>query len=604
MTNLKSKQKQKKLKNKLRSRRKALQKHQDKHHKKAKKNRSFMEGEIIPQKEKAPEIMRCDLHPAVPDRWLNDPLLFCEEAVGITLRAWQKEAFDAFLRTGRLAIRSGHGVGKTTFLCLAQLWFILTRPDAKVVLTSPTLMQMTAAAQTELFKWYLKMPDFLQNIIELRASSFTVNHPGGSSIVFIRASNENKPESFQGFHSAHVLIVIDEASGVGDVILESAMGSLTSHGAKLLLCGNPTRKTGFFHRAFHQAAHSYTKMKIGSMEIENPSQEFRQSIIDNFGLESDAYRIRVLGEFPAHSGENFINEAQCSRAFADDERLLTDSEKEMVNRVSDLNLEETGFIGVDEGYDPLDDDPRAVEKRRAECEEKAREDGRNVENPDHYPVIWGIDVARFGNDQTAIAKRRGPVLLEVKYFPQCDLVMLSDLIYKEYENTPLYERPQSICIDVIGLGVGLADMLDRTDLPIEYVNVAERPVRKASLFSRRRDELWGMMQNWLYYRAYKLPDHPVLKQELFSMRYMIEDDRHFRMEQKQQLKSRLGRSPDLADSLALTFAVYEQRDEIKYRDPATVTMEEKIQRHNRQKWERAMDPETGWLYQTDWRWSW
>ena len=98
---------------------------------------------------------------------------------------------------------------------------------------------------------------------------------------------------------------------------------------------------------------------------------------------------------------------------------------------------------------------------------------RNVSSLDYYPV-WGVDVARFGDDRTAIAKRQANKLLEpIKHWSGTDLMVTTGRIKAEYDTTPYDMRPIEILIDAIGLGAGVYDRCEELGLPVRAVNVGE-----------------------------------------------------------------------------------------------------------------------------------
>jgi hypothetical protein len=168
--------------------------------------------------------------------------------------------------------------------------------------------------------------------------------------------------------------------------------------------------------------------------------------------------------------------------------------------------------------------------------------------------IWGVDVARSGEDRCALAKRQGPRLLEpVTAWREADTMRTAGLIKRAYDETEPAMRPAAICIDVIGIGAGVVDRLSEQGLPVVGVNVGESAAVKER-FNRQRDELWWAAREWFEGRACSMPEDESLIGELTAVIYGFTSANKLKVEDKQAMKKRLGLSPDLADAFVLTFA--------------------------------------------------
>lgn len=427
-------------------------------------------------------------------RWKKSPRLFAQEALGVSLEPWQADGFQA-IENGekRIAIRSGHGVGKTTFDAILILWFGLTHEGAKIPATAPTAHQLNDVLWSEIGKWHRALPDFFRSRIEVKAER--VEFYGTKSAAYARTSRKEQPEALQGFHADHLLFLIDEASGIDESIFETARGALSTPGAIQVMTGNPTRGTGYFHSAFHKNRAQWWTRRVGCAESSRVSPGYIQEMARDYGAESDIYRVRVLGEFP--------------RADAD------------------------GVISL-------------------ELVEAAKH--RDIQPPPVWP-LWGLDVARFGDDATALCKRRGGVVTEkVKTWRNKDTMQTVGLVKAEWDSTPHAERPAEILVDVIGIGSGVADRLAEIGLPARGINVAEAPAIDDGKYLRLRDELWFKAREWFAGRACSIPDDEALIGELTGPRYRIESSGKLRVEPKDEMKKRGLASPDRADAFCLTFA--------------------------------------------------
>jgi hypothetical protein len=167
-------------------------------------------------------------------------------------------------------------------------------------------------------------------------------------------------------------------------------------------------------------------------------------------------------------------------------------------------------------------------------------------------VVWGLDVARFGDDSTALAKRKGNIQLEpTKEWFGKDTMQTAGLIKIEYDNA--IEKPVAINVDVIGIGAGVVDRLKELGLPVRGINVAESPSVKDQ-YARLRDELWFAGREWLAAMDCRLADDDALVGELTTAKYQVLSNGKIKVEGKDEMKRRGVASPNRADAWLLTFA--------------------------------------------------
>jgi len=423
-----------------------------------------------------------------------DPTLFVEEVLNATPQAWQAKALKAIATHDRVAIKSGHGVGKTAFESWVVLWWLMTHYPCKVAVTANSAHQLSDVLWTEIDRWARNMPPAFKELLEFKADKIALKGAPDSFAV-ARTSRRENPESLAGFHSPHMLFVVEEASGVPNVIFETASGALSTPGAKIIMCGNPTRSDGYFYDAFHSDRDKWHCITVSCEEGEYVDPKFIAEMAAKYGGDSNVYRVRVLGEFPTQS----------------DDVLLP------------LHLVED-----------------AVK--------------RDVEAGPTTPVVWGLDVARFGGDRSALCKRQGNVMIEpIKTWQNKDLMELAGIILSEYDVVPYSQRPQAIYIDAIGLGAGLADRLRELDMPAVAVSVSETASLK-DRFNRLRDELFWAAREWFEARDVKIPQDDTLIAEITGVRYKYLSTGKLKVESKDEMKRRGQRSPDVADAFVLTFA--------------------------------------------------
>lgn len=210
-----------------------------------------------------------------PDPWQEDILRYCSGR-----DSWS------------VAIRSGHGTGKTALAAWCILCFMLFRDRAKVPCTAPTFSQLSQVLWPELHKWNLG--DFAEF---LTWEAMSLRHKANPREWFALGRSSDRGENLQGFHAQNLLYVVDEASGVSDEIFEPVEGALTTKGSCVLLISNPTKRTGYFFNAFHKDKRFFKTFHVAP-ENTRQSQAYRDRIAQKYGKESNFYRVRVLGEFP------------------------------------------------------------------------------------------------------------------------------------------------------------------------------------------------------------------------------------------------------------------------------------------------------------------
>lgn len=173
------------------------------------------------------------------------------------------------------------------------------------------------------------------------------------------------------------------------------------------------------------------------------------------------------------------------------------------------------------------------------------------------PLVVGVDPARFGEDRTAIVRRRGRVVPEIETHTKLDTMQVAGICRRIIEQ----EKPARMFIDVIGIGAGVVDRLKEMGFGaiIRAVNSAESPMapppREGGGPANRRAEMWFEMRDWLADAAQvSLPDDDALHADLTAPGYKFDSHGRLLIEAKPDIKKRGLRSPDLADALALTFA--------------------------------------------------
>lgn len=418
-------------------------------------------------------------------------------------QGWQIDVMED-IKTGicgkntpiRIAVASGHGVGKSALAAWLILWSIATKPDTRGVVTANTETQLKTKTWAELAKWLrisLVAPIF--NITSDSIFSVDKRYEKTWRIDMIPWSASNT-EAFAGLHNSgrRILLIFDEASAISDKIWEVTEGALTDSNSEIIWAafGNPTRPDGMFRECFGRFRHRWLHRQVDSRTSDITNKSQLAKLIEDYGIDSNFVKVRVLGEFPSQGKNTFIP--------------LSIVEEAVNRKISDLET-------ADE------------------------------------PKIIGIDAARFGDDSSVIVKRRGRICLSVERFTKIDTMTLAGIAAERIKEF----LPDAVFVDATGVGGGVVDRLIQMGLPVIGVDFGSRPTDKTKYYNKRA-EMWGRMAKWLK-ESGRIPYDKDLISDLAAPSYGFAGDRgQIILEKKEDMKKRGLASPDAADALALTFA--------------------------------------------------
>lgn len=421
---------------------------------------------------------------------------------------WQTNVL-AMLRDGllnpaeaiQIATKSGRGVGKSSLVSWILLWAISTAEDTKGIVTANTENQLKTKTWAELAKWYRLFIG--KQFFKMTATSLVSRDPEHEldwRIDMVPWSEKN-PTAFQGLHNygKRFVVIFDEASAIDDAIWEATEGSFTDRATQRIwaVFGNPTRSTGRFRDCFERFAHRWRNVTVDSRLVSLSDQVKIKEWIEDWGDDSDFVRVHVLGEFPRIGLAEFISNSM------------------------------------------------VVEAQTRPTPEIYMSD----------PLILGVDVARFGDDESVIYFRKGR---DGRTYPPLRFRGLDtvELAGKVAEIAVSY-RADAIFVDGTGVGAGVVDNLRRLKVFCFDVNFSSKADRlqlegDASAYANKRAEMWGYMRAWL--KGGAIPDDETLRQQLVGPMYGFNKKDEILLERKEDMKKRGLESPDMADALALTFA--------------------------------------------------
>ncbi|MFH1547385.1 MAG: hypothetical protein ABIC57_02775 [bacterium] len=430
------------------------------------------------------------------EQYANDPIAFCHDVLGVKLWERQEEILLSIRDNERTTVRSCNSAGKSFVAACAVLWFLKCFESSTVVTTATTQRQVK---------------DVLWREIAARYHSAREPIGGKMLTTYLNMSSKEKwfatgfttrdqdLERFQGFHNESILVVVDEASGVGRSIFEAIEGLLASGiTVRLLLIGNPLDEATVFGDSFKSS--SYNRIHISAFDTPNVkmgrkvfpgliSQEWVDGRGQEWGENSPLYQIRVLGNFPDQSEDTLIAFSWIHGAIEAD--VLSSSMEKVI----------------------------------------------------------GMDIARFGSDETVAIYREGDEVKEIRSWKHKDvmesvgrLISFFDEINADYAN-----------IDEIGIGSGAVDRMKEQGYRVNGINFGASAIKKDTYLNLRAEAYWNLRKRFQE-RRISIPENDQnLINELSQLKYDFLSTGKIRIESKEDIKKRIGRSPDRADALALAF---------------------------------------------------
>jgi hypothetical protein len=382
-------------------------------------------------------------------------------------------------------------------------WAVSTHEDTRGVVTANTDTQLRTKTWAELAKWHrLSICRHWFTLTATAIYSVDPQHEKTWRIDMVPWSERNT-EAFAGLHNKgkRILVVFDESSAIPDVIWETTEGALTDEGTEIvwLVAGNPTRNTGRFRECFGRFKHRWRLWQVDSRTARMTNKEQIAKWVADFGEDSDFVRVRVKGVFPRASSAQFIP--------------------------SDVIEEATVREVAASIYDAL---------------------------------VIGVDVARYGDDQSVIYFRKGrdgramaPIKLR-----GLDTMQLAARVAEQFDA----HQADGLFVDETGVGAGVVDRLRQMGYPVIGINFGAKADRtmistEVANYANKRAEMWGEMREWL--KGGAVPNDQELRDDLGGVEYgfVLREGRDaILLESKESMKARGLASPDMGDALALTFA--------------------------------------------------
>jgi len=410
----------------------------------------------------------------------------------------------------RIAVTSGHGVGKSALVAWLVWYAFSTFPDTRGVVTANTENQLKTKTFVEISKWgrlfiARKMFQITATAIfsrdESRAKEWRID---------LVPWSEKNTEAFAGLHNTgkRILIIFDEASAIADAIWEVTEGALTDANTEIMwfAFGNPTRNQGRFRECFDSGkfAHRWLTRAVDSGTVKITNKKQIAQWVKDYGEDSDFCRVRIFGRFPREDAQSFISLEVCREA-------------------------------AERAAGPI--------------------------SHNHAPMVLGVDVARFGDDASVIYPRKGR---DAQTYPPLIFRGLTTTQLTSHVMSAMDKYSASVCfVDGGGVGGGVVDQLRAMSVNVVEVQFGSspdgmNPEDSGNKYQNKRAEIWGALRLWLQTGFIPKDDkgsEQSLIDELVAPTYTINAKDKIVLESKEMMKRRGAASPDMADALACTFAM-------------------------------------------------
>lgn len=433
--------------------------------------------------------------------WRAHPAAMVEELFGVKPDAWQIEFLEAFPHHQRLGMQACKGPGKTTVLAWIGWNYLLTRPHPKIAATSISGANLADNLWTEMAKWQMRSPLLLDQFVWTKTRIFAKQAPETwfmSARAFSQSADANsQANTLAGFHADYVLFLVDESGSMPRAVMVTAEAALAGTvEAHVVQAGNPTSLEGALHHAATAARRLWYITEITAdpddpMRTPRVAVEYAKEQIEQYGRENPWVIVNIFGRFPPSS----------------------------------LNA----LIGPD-------DVTAAMRRYYREMD---------IGNA---PRVMGIDVARFGDDASVIFRRQGIQSWPILKYRNIDSTQGAGTTARQWDD---WGADAAFIDNTGGFGSGWIDQLQqlgKAPVPVGFANEAHNKSR----YYNKRAEMYFEACDWIK-RGGALPNSPELLAALTQTTYTFKGDR-FLLEDKDQVKIKLGYSPDDADAFVLTFA--------------------------------------------------
>jgi hypothetical protein len=486
--------------------------------------------------------------------YVDDPTAWAESN-GIHFWSKQREIAESVVKNRYTAVKSSHDGGKS-FACAAiGCWWldVHTVGEAFLVSTAPTGPQVSAILWREIERLHRKCQ--LSGKISVGGSpEWKVDK---ELIGYGRKPSDYDETGFQGIHARFPLVVVDEAGGIPRQLWNAIDALATNDNARVVAIGNPDDATSHF-RTICEPDSGWNVIRLDGLLTPNFTEPAVKAISGETGC-GDLYQFMLDNGIPFSTEEipDRLREDLLSVRWVAERmhrwgiRKLTTEEQEEAGTAArwktsalwDAKVRGEFSEQTTEGVIPIAW-IRAAQERWVE---QAGTDplGRRM---------FCCDVARFGTDETAILQRQGHVVQRVESYGQQDTMTTANQLHE------LLHHPRSFAVvDVIGIGAGVVDRLSELGnevIPFNSSHATTMVDRSGTFtFPNVRSAAWWKLREALdttFQPTLCIPPGDDLEADLAAPRWRLLSGGKILVEPKEETIKRLGRSPDLGDTVVMS----------------------------------------------------
>ena len=485
----------------------------------------------------------------------EDPGWFAERFLGVSAWKKQRDVLRALRDHDLVAVRSCNGSGKTFTAALATLWWLHMHDEATVITTAPSERQVKDLLWREIRHLHAKNPEYI-------GGKLTSTRLELSEKRFAYGFSTDTAGRFQGFHSKNILVIVDEAAEVREFIFDAIYGCLTSENAKMLMIGNPSRLAGTFYDAFHKNRARWKTIHISAFDT--PAFRGEGPASPPLHPHPSPLLSRERGSAPPspHPGHTpaFASLRVPFRGAKGDGATSSDaSGKDEVEVVpaglatpkwAEMIAEQRGMKSSEYQFRVLGEFPEEADDTLIGLRLIESAVGREFEGMSGDDTVMGVDVARFGDNQTVAVVRRGSAVIDMLAFGRSDLMGTTGRVIDMARRHDV----KVMHVDEVGLGAAVVDRAGELD-SVRTIGVnGGSKASDSERYLNLRAEMYDGLRQRFADGDISIPDDSELVSQLASLTFSYTSRGQLQIEGKDKIRSSGRQSPDKADALALAFA--------------------------------------------------
>ena len=438
--------------------------------------------------------------------YVNDPVAWASDVLGKHMWSKQAEIGKSIVENTHTAVVSCNGAGKSATAGIMGAWWVATRDPYEVALicSAPTYPQIARVLFRELKDNHkaaairgFSLPGHIN-----QSEEWKLDDEYGTLIGFgRRPADTDIVSAFQGIHRRFVFVILDEAGGIPTDLYTAAEAVTTSADSRVLAIGNPDRRGTEFHRIFREDE-TWNKIKISAYDSPNFTGEWVPDDVKPlliqpgwverqkkaWGEDSARYRSKVLGEFPEEDDTTFFSQ-------------------QALDKAADTEFEDDAEV----------------------------------------PAVLGVDLARFGDDDSVIYINRGGRLRQYAKWSKATALESAARVHQ----AALETGSKQVRVDAAGLGGPVVDQLaamgEGKYTVISMMGSAASPDR-TRWFNARAFNFDSLREQMLTGQIDMDPDDKGLIDEMMMLRYKFHSTGSIQIESKDDMRSRGIKSPDSLDA--------------------------------------------------------